>query len=96
MTLPHEEVLAIETTRQFLRDLLDPRATPRVSRDIRRRAGSCLHHYPMQHHITRRWADEVCECGDTRELCRKCSGEMMSAAHRNATHDGGVVGRADQ
>jgi hypothetical protein len=46
MTLPDERVRAVITTRDFLRDLLDPSCTPRVPRAIRKRAGWLLKHYP--------------------------------------------------
>jgi len=47
MTLPHEESYAIARVRQFLLDLLDPKATPRVPREIRRRAHRLSKHYPV-------------------------------------------------
>ena len=46
MTLPHEKIWSIQRTRQFLRDLQDPKKTPRISSAIRKEAGSCLRHYP--------------------------------------------------
>jgi len=47
MTLPHEEAYAIARVRQFLLDLLDPKKTPRVPREIRRRAHVLSKHFPM-------------------------------------------------
>lgn len=47
MTLPHEEAYAIARTRQFLLDLLDPKATPRVPRAVRKRAHVLSKHYPL-------------------------------------------------
>ena len=73
MTLPDQEVRALNQTREFLRELLDPKKTPRVPREIRRRASGCLHHFPFQIHIERRWSDEVCEeHGNMRQFCREC------------------------
>jgi len=46
MTLPNERTQAIINTRRFLRELLDPKATPKVPRPIRLRALRCLRHYP--------------------------------------------------
>lgn len=46
MTLPDERTRAIYYTKLFLRDLLDPKKTPKVSKEIRRRAYACLRHYP--------------------------------------------------
>ena len=47
MTLPHEEAYAIARTRQFLFDLLDPKATPRVPKAVRKRAHTLSKHYPL-------------------------------------------------
>lgn len=49
MTIPSERTRAVLNTEQFLVDLLDPKKTPRVPKDIRRRAGSLLRHYPSQY-----------------------------------------------
>lgn len=46
MTMPNERTRAIQNTREFLRDLLDPKKIPRIPREIRRRAYRCLKHYP--------------------------------------------------
>ena len=46
MTLPCERYNAIKRTEQFLKDLMDPKATPRVPKRIRREAYYCLRHYP--------------------------------------------------
>lgn len=48
MTLPYERRFAITNARQFLRDLLDPKATPRVPRSLRKRAWRLLKHYPSE------------------------------------------------
>jgi hypothetical protein len=47
MTLPHKEAYAIARTRQFLFDLLDPKATPRVPKAVRKRAHTLSKHYPL-------------------------------------------------
>ena len=47
MTLPHEEAYAIARTRQFLLDLLNPKATPRVPKAVRKRAHTLSKHYPL-------------------------------------------------
>jgi hypothetical protein len=46
MTLPDERYRAVRYAEQFLKDLCDPVKTPRVSKDIRRRASGILRHYP--------------------------------------------------
>jgi len=46
MTLPYERTNAVNTTRSFLEDLINPKATPRIPRAIRRQALWCLRHYP--------------------------------------------------
>ena len=51
MTLPYERKNAVIHTEQFLLDLCNPKKTPRVPSEIRRRARSCLRHYPLAHHM---------------------------------------------
>lgn len=46
MTLPYERKSAVLRTEQFLKDLLDPKKTPRVPKAIREQAYRCLKHYP--------------------------------------------------
>lgn len=46
MTLPNERYNAIKRTEQFLKDLMDPKATPRVPKEIRKQAYYCLRHFP--------------------------------------------------
>ena len=47
MTTSNERVWAIENTRQFLVDLMDCKATPKVPKAIRLRARQLLKHYPF-------------------------------------------------
>lgn len=51
MTLPNERRMAILRTEEFLKDLLDPSKTPRVPKEIRNRASSCLKHFPSEYHM---------------------------------------------
>ena len=51
MTLPHERVRALHAARRLLFELLDPKATPRVPRDVRRYASRVLKHYPLDFEI---------------------------------------------
>jgi hypothetical protein len=53
MTLPYERTNAVNWTREFLYDLLDPKKTPRIPRELRRRAGSLLKHYPTEFDMDR-------------------------------------------
>jgi len=46
MTLPSEELRALHQTEDFLDALINPRLTKKVPRQIRKRALSCLRHYP--------------------------------------------------
>lgn len=48
MTLPYERTRAVLMTEEFLRDLMDAKKTPRVPKDIRRMAYTCLRHYPTK------------------------------------------------
>ncbi len=51
MTLPDERYRAVINTEQFLKDLLDPKKTPRVPKDIRKQAYWCLRHFPSKYHM---------------------------------------------
>jgi len=55
MTLPCEQVSALVYTEHFLKDLLDPKKTPRVPRGVRRQAYRLLRHYPMRFEVERQW-----------------------------------------
>jgi hypothetical protein len=46
MTLPDERYRAVLAAERLLKDILNPRVTPRVPRDIRNRAAAALRHYP--------------------------------------------------
>ena len=59
MTLPYEEVHSLNGVRQFLYDLLDPKKTPRVPREVRLRAHRLAKHFPMPHRIDAKWEREL-------------------------------------
>ena len=46
MTLPYERKYALDNTRDFLLDLTNPKATPKVPLAVRRRARWALKHFP--------------------------------------------------
>lgn len=48
MTLPIERTNAVVWTESFLKDLLDPKKTPRVPKTIRDQARRLLRHYPTK------------------------------------------------
>lgn len=49
MTVPLERTRAVNQTRDFLYQLIDPKKTPRVPKSIRQSALHLLRHYPGQH-----------------------------------------------
>jgi len=51
VTMPNERRWAIINTEKFLRDLMDPKKTPRVPSAIRKEAYRCLRHYPGEYHM---------------------------------------------
>ena len=51
MTMPNERRNAVNYTRQFLVDLMDPKKTPRVPSSVRKQAYSCLKHYPGEYYM---------------------------------------------
>lgn len=46
MTIPSERTFAVVYAHAFLKDLLDPKVTPRVPKDVRATAQWLLRHYP--------------------------------------------------
>ena len=63
MTLPSEEVNSLKAAKNFLYDLLNPKATPRVPKEIRMRARRIAKHFPPNFHIEDLWKDEIKERG---------------------------------
>jgi hypothetical protein len=53
MTMPDERRNAVNRTRIFLMDLMDPKKTPRVPSAIRKEAASCLRHYPGEYYMSK-------------------------------------------
>jgi hypothetical protein len=52
MTLPDERYRAIMYAKSLCEDLLDPRKTPRVPKDVRRRALGVLRHFPGEDYLS--------------------------------------------
>ena len=46
MTLPYERTRAVVQTEEFLKNLINPKKTPRVPKEVRKQAGFLLRHYP--------------------------------------------------
>jgi len=59
MTLPTEELWTLKNTRQFLRDLLDPKKTPRVPSAVRKEASRCLKHYPFDYYLDKMYKERI-------------------------------------
>ena len=51
MTLPDERYRAVNSVREFLRGLLDPKETPRIPRSVRREAYYLLKHFPLEYEM---------------------------------------------
>lgn len=51
MTLPDERYRALKAGKEFLYDLLNPKKTPRVPKEVRRQASHILRHYPDNFHL---------------------------------------------
>jgi len=56
MTLPDERYRSLFNTRNFLIDLVNPRMTPRVPRQVRQRAMNLLRHFPNIYYL-----DQLCD-----------------------------------
>lgn len=53
MTMNYERRNAVNRTRDFLYELMDPKKTPRVSKEVRDEARACLKHFPSEYDIER-------------------------------------------
>ena len=51
MTMNYERRWAVNNTRQFLVDLMNPKKTPRVPKAVRTEAYRCLRHYPGEYYM---------------------------------------------
>ncbi len=71
MTLPDERYRAVLAAERLLKDLCDPRVTPRVPKIVRQRASSALRHYPGQWDMQRAAAE-----------CPEVFQEQMEDLHR--------------
>ena len=52
MTMPDERYRAIMYAKSLCEDLLDPKKTPRVSKEVRRRALGVLRHFPDDYYLS--------------------------------------------
>ena len=52
MTLPDERYRSIMWAKSLCEDLMDPKKTPRVPREIRSRARSVLRHFPDEYYLS--------------------------------------------
>lgn len=53
MTMNYERRSAVNRTREFLYDLMDSKKTPRVPKEVRDEARSCLKHFPSEYDMER-------------------------------------------
>lgn len=53
MTLPDERYRAVRIARELMYALLNPKQTPKVPKEVRRRASRCLRHYPSGYEMER-------------------------------------------
>ena len=51
MTLPNERYRAVQNAREFLYNLLDPKKTPKVPKEIRIQARYILKHFPHNYEM---------------------------------------------
>jgi hypothetical protein len=84
MTLPNEWFISMRNNREFLFELLNPGKTPRVSKEVRKRASECLKHFPMKHEIDEMekmyensHKDKGILIGETNQQLQRIAGEAM-------------------
>ena len=89
MTLPDERYRAVQQAERLLRELCDPRMTPRIPSAIRDRARGCLRHYPSQWDMDRAAtaAPEVFETRNPIEPLYKLCREYRDQQQRSAEWD---------
>ena len=89
MTLPDERYRAVQQAERLLRELCDPRMTPRIPSAIRDRARGCLRHYPSQWDMDRAAtaAPEVFETRNPIEPLYKLCREYQAQQQRSAQWD---------
>jgi hypothetical protein len=51
VTMPNERFYAIRNTREFLVELMDPKKTPKVPKEIRLKAYYAIKHFPGEYHM---------------------------------------------
>ena len=75
--------------REFLFELLNPGKTPRVSKEVRKRASECLKHFPMKHEIddleqmyNNSHKDKGILVGETNKELQHIAGEIAIANKR--------------
>ena len=52
MTLPDERYRAVQMAQQLCLDMLDPKKTPRLSKELRQRARGVLRHFPEEYYMS--------------------------------------------
>ena len=52
MTLPDERYRAVRWAREFMYELIDPKKTPGIPKNIREQARSVLRHYPSTYDMS--------------------------------------------
>jgi len=53
MTMNYERRSSVNRSRDFLYDLMNPKKTPHVPKEIRDEARSCLKHFPSEYDMER-------------------------------------------
>ena len=51
MTMPNERFYAVRNAREFLVELMDPKKTPKVPKEIRLKAYYAIKHFPGEFHM---------------------------------------------
>jgi hypothetical protein len=84
MTLPNEWFISMKNTREFLFQLLDAQKTPKVPREIRKKASDCLKHFPMKPDIdeleqmySNSHKDKGIIIGEVNKELKRIAGEAM-------------------
>lgn len=78
MTMPDEMFNAIRNARHFMMALMDPKQTPKIPKDIRKRARDRLKHFPSEYEIKQLEQMHETMSGDSNILFSECMKRLDS------------------
>jgi hypothetical protein len=78
MTMPNEMFQAIRNARHFMLALMDPKQTPKIPKEIRKRARDRLKHFPSEYEINELEKLHSAQDTDPNVLLQECMKRLDS------------------